>query len=56
MILGFQPIQSGELNFLDISNDGLKLSENPRKSANEFWTELEAKAKLLTKNQKSNKK
>lgn len=44
IIEDFHAIKNDEFNVLDINNDGFSVTEDPRKSANEFWTKLEEKA------------
>lgn len=45
---GFQPVQNGEINFLDINNDGLTVGRNPNKEAFEMWASIEKRAHQLS--------
>ncbi|XP_031621275.1 acetylcholinesterase 1-like [Contarinia nasturtii] len=47
LIPGYRPIKSGEFNFLDITNDGLKLGVNPRQRVMDFWHRTEVQAQRL---------
>lgn len=49
LISGFHPILNDDINFLDITNDGLQLGLNPRKHANKFWSRLEETANQMAK-------
>lgn len=49
LISGFHPIRNDVINFLDVTNDGLQLGVNPRKYADEFWTQLEQTAHQIAK-------
>lgn len=40
-IEGFQPIEEGKINFLDIINDGLYPGLDPNREANHFWADIE---------------
>lgn len=51
LIVGHHPVQNNQINFLDITNDGLTLGVNPRQSAMEFWTRLEKQAQRLMNEQ-----
>lgn len=39
-INGFSPVQGNQLNFLDMSNDGLTLGTDLNKEAIEFWNHI----------------
>lgn len=41
---GFLPIQNDQVNFLDVTNDGLKMGVNVNQRANEFWARIEEQA------------
>lgn len=56
LIDGFQPVNDKEINFLDITNDGLKVGVNPRQSAMELWSQLVKQAVQLDEDAKSNGK
>lgn len=47
LISGYHPIKNDEFNFLDITNDGLKLDSNARKNAIAFWSQLKEKARRI---------
>lgn len=49
LIAGYGAIQGDEIFALDISNDGLKVIPDPRKSANEFWAGIGEKLQRMTK-------
>lgn len=40
---GFKPILNNEINFLDVTNDGLKPGKNPNQAANQLWENIEEK-------------
>lgn len=42
-VSGFLPIQGDKINFLDITNDGLKPGVNPNPEAYELWANIERK-------------
>lgn len=46
-ISGFLPVQNDRLNFLDVTNDGLKLGVNPNQRVDGFWTQIEQKIKEI---------
>lgn len=35
------PIQNGQVNFVDVTNDGLRVGVNPNQAANELWARVE---------------
>lgn len=37
----FLPIQGHHVNFLDVTNDGLKPDVNPNRKANKMWAHIE---------------
>lgn len=37
----FKPIQNGEINFLDITNEGFRAGMDPNGKAMEFWSNIE---------------
>lgn len=45
---GFQPVTGGEINFLDINNNGLRLSRDPNKDAYELWASIEKQARQFS--------
>ena len=47
LIAGFHAIKGNEINYLDITNEGLKLDVNPGPKAMEFWSRLENQAQRL---------
>ncbi|XP_055312466.1 acetylcholinesterase-like [Sitodiplosis mosellana] len=40
-IAGFLPIQGDTINYINISNDGLKLGVSPNAKTNEFWANID---------------
>lgn len=47
--LGFKPIQNGEINFLNITNNGLKPGLNPNGKAMDFWMNIEERMQKYIK-------
>lgn len=45
LVAGYHAIDGNDIEFLDITNDGLRVDKNPRKTAMEFWASLEMQAK-----------
>lgn len=45
----FEPIRPNEINCLEISNDGLKMSQNPYAEIVQFWDDLLYEYNLLKK-------
>lgn len=43
-VAGFSPIENGRMNFLDVTNNGLRAAANPN-AAFEFWEQIEAQMK-----------
>lgn len=43
--IGFKPIQNVEINFLDITNGGLKPGMSPNARAMEFWSNIDRRAR-----------
>lgn len=39
--IGFQPIQNVEINFMDITNEGLKPGISPNARAMKFWSNID---------------
>lgn len=53
----WQPVTSAtDVNFLDISNEGLNLAQNPHFKAVEFWDKLFVKYNKIAKNVENVKK
>lgn len=46
----FLPIKGDQVNFLDITNDGLKPGVDPNKKANEFWSGIELQIHQINEN------
>lgn len=40
---GFLPIQKDRVNFLDVTNEGLKTGVDPNQKFNRFWARIEEK-------------
>lgn len=50
---GCLPIQNGQVNFIDVTKDGLKLDVNPNQAANELWARIDQQIhEIETKNKK----
>lgn len=43
-ISGFKPVKNGEVNYLDITNDGLSIGIEPNRKAFDFWENIEQRA------------
>lgn len=46
-IAGYKPVRGHKINYLDITNDGLKVGTLPKRSAVRFWQKILHKAQQL---------
>lgn len=49
-VAGFQPVKNGELNYLDIENEGLIIRKSRNDPTTEFYDYMRAKNQQILKN------
>lgn len=47
-VSGFGPVKNGEVRYLDITNDGLKIGIGPNQKAFDLWESIEQRALQLS--------
>lgn len=52
-VSGFLPIQNGQMNYLNITNDKMEMGVDPNKDTYELWSQIEAQVNEINKKNQS---